>query len=731
MIEADQQDPDTTDETGGGTRPLHELDLRDDGDLTDFVKRLWRSGKEAKREHENRWAEQLAHMVGDQWLYYDPDARSIFHGNAEDDAPRRVRLSLNFLQGLVEARVARLSQGKITWTAIPSTDDEDDRDRSEHHSRVVKFLWRDLGMASKWVEAMFWVSVCHDCFLQSGWDPDAGSGLPLGGAEADGIPDKNSPVGQLAAQSGVDTQQQGWSDNLHVFQGANAADVVSPFEVIPDPDACSLDHCRFILRSRRRSLTSLIERYSQHADAIKNLSKTGPENEFDLYPSIYFDGALPGSQGSEQADTGLGKPLIVHELWHVPTETYPDGIRAVVCHNLVLYSGPNPYKQLPFVHLQEVPSPGCFWGTGAFRQADQVQTAINSLVSQEVEIMETTCFPMWLVDVACGFRWDDWVCEPGAVNEVNNLPGFKQLDPPRVPAYVDKLLDTYLDALEKIFGEYDVSRGQPSSQATSGRAISLLHEANERRIGPILERHQVALAAFGVQQLQIAAENWDEERTISVVGDTGERDYQAVSGRDLVGPNAQSGGLIPFDLEVAISRRRSVALVMEQLEFAIQHGVLDPRQHQQQILDALHFEGATRGPWDLAAPSRSKASQENDALLAGQPVETSFGDDDEQHIEGHSQAMITTQFDRAVGQNPMVRDGFRSHIAAHQRQAATKVVLPEVLTQLVQAEMMAKAGFTPQAEGQQQPSKGKQEGEQRPTGQREGVPPARPQQVGR
>jgi hypothetical protein len=706
--EPDSQEP-------NDIRPLHELDLREEGDLTDFISRLWRSGKSAKRTHENRWAEHLAHMAGDQWLYYDPKEGRTGYGRVEEDVPHRVYLAVNVVQGFVEARVARLTQGNITWNSIPSTNDDDDRDRSEHHSRVLKFLWHDLGMDSKWVEAMFWVTVCHDCFLQSGWDADAGSGIAMGAAEADGPPAADSPVGQLATQFSVNTQQPGWANQLKVFEGANAADVVSPFEIIPDPDAESLEQCRFVLRSRRRSLTDLLERYPQHAEAIKNLSRQGPEEEHDLYPHIYFEGSGLGEIAEESA-SGLGQPVIVHELWHEPTETYPDGIRAVVCHSLVLYSGPNPYKQLPFVHLQEVPCPGCFWGTGAFRQADQVQSAINALVSQQVEIMEITCWPQTTAEESAGLRLDTWIAEPGAVNIVTNLNGIKREDAPQLPAYVDKLLQFYFESLERIFGEYDVSRGQPSAQASSGRAISLLHEANERRIGPILKRLQGALAEFGTQQLRVAAENWDQQRTIWAVGEGGERDYKTVAGGDLLGPDAGTGGLVPFDIQVTISRQRSVALVMEQLEFAIQHGILDPREHRQEMLEALHFEGATRGPWDLAAADRSKASDENEALLQGTPVETTLGDEDEEHVKTHQRAMLTTEFDRAVAGNPMVRDGFRWHVALHLRQQATKAVMPEILMRQVEAELMAQAGFTPAADdgapgkaGEKQPTQSSRE----------------------
>ncbi len=709
MPEPDTQEP-------NDIRPLHELDLREEQDLTDFITRLWRSGKEAKRHHENRWAEHLAHFAGDQWLYWDQNLNSVGYGKADEDVPHRVRLSVNVLQGFVEARVARLTQGQITWNSIPSTNDDDDRDRSEHHSRVVKFLWHDLGMESKWVQAMFWVTVCQDAFLQSGWDPDAGSGMSMDSAVADGAPASDSPVGQLASQFSVDTQQEGWADKLELFEGANAADVVSPFEIIPDPDAESLEQCRFILRSRLRSLTDLLERYPQHAEAIKNLSRQGPEEEYDLYPNIYREhsGLTGGIDGTSAS--GLGQPVLVHELWHKPTETYPDGIRAVVSHSLVLYNGPNPYKQLPFVHLQEVPCPGLFWGTGAFCQADQIQVALNTLVSQEMEIMETTCWPQWTATQSSGLREDTWIAEPGAVNYVTQLDHLRREDAPQIPAYVKDLREFYHQMLEHIFGEYDVSRGEPSTQASSGRAITLLHEANERRIGPILTRLQTSLARFGTQQLRIASENWDQKRTIWVVGDTGERDYQTVSGGDLIGPDAGSGGLIPFDIQVTISRRRSAALVMEQLDFAIKHGILNPAEHRQEMLEALHFEGATRGPWDLTAADRSKASDENQDLLLGQPVETTLGDQDEEHVKTHQRAMLTTEFDRAIAGNPMVRDGFRQHIAAHFRQQATKAVMPEILMRQVAAEMMAQAGFSPEDNGQgESPSKSSDKQQRKPS----------------
>ncbi len=720
------------------TKPLHELDLNDESDLKDFVGRLWSNGKAEKAALEGQWSQNLAHMNGDQWLYYDRTKREFLHqGVSNDETPGRVRLAINFLRGFVESRVARLTKGRVTWNVIPSTDDQDDRDRSQHQSRVLKFLWRDLDMPRKWVDANFWVAVCHNCFLQSGWDTEAGSGLPVGPQDVSStlqgktmsgedenrihqfaqevasqgelnlgpkqpsnaprgepLPFGQEEIAQFLQEIGADTSMLGADgQSVDVFDGSNTADIVPPFELIPDPSAKQLSDCDYVLRTRRRTMSYLLGRYPEHKAEIERLTPGSDDSGHDVYPADFYDSLESLGEVGKGSDGSMAETVLVHEFWHKSTSLYPQGIHAVVVDDLVLLQAENEYGDLPFVHLEEVPNPGRFWASGSFTDAVQPQLAFNTDISQLIEIMEQTCYPGVLSVKGAGLNLDTYVAEAGVINEVNSVDAVKFYSPPPIPSYPERLLEIYLDSLQRIFGDFDVSLGKPSSQASSGRAINLLAEANERRSGPVLDRLQTALAEFGEQQLRIAAHNWSTERTVWVVGDTGEREYRTVAGADLLGPDAGTQGLINFDVEVAIERRRSLALVMDQLEALLNWGVLHPQQHRQQILDAMQFEGTQLGGWDLNSSDRAKAGQENQMMVMGIPAQLSFGDDTNTHLESHLAFMRSTDYDDAIQENPQIAQLFQQHIAETYRQEATKQIMPSVIGQQVMAEMMAQAGL--------------------------------------
>ena len=483
-------------------KPLYELDLSVEDDLIDFVDRLWQRGKEYKYDIEHRWAQHLKHFEGEQWLYYDQHEQEFIYGPYEEDVPDRARMSINLLQGFVQAAVARASRSLPSWKVIPSTDDQDDRDRADHHTRILKFIWRELDMTTKMNELWFWVFTCHNCFLQCSWDPEAGSGMSVGPQDVlgqqgqpgqmgeqeqlgqpEGAPD---PVNSMLESLGVDPSALNSQNEIDTFTGNNVAEIAPPFEIIPDPHVTRFDEAVYVLRSRRRTMSYLLDRYPDKKEKILELEPGSDDSGYDVYYNWFSYSGNKLGEGQEPEEQEPDESVIVHEFWHKPTNQYPGGFHAVLVNDLILVNEDNPYKGLPFVHFQEIPQPGSFWATGAFTQADEIQLAINQLISQKVEIMTRTANPEYLVDPTAGLEYDKWVSEPGALHEVNNINGIKLLEIPQVPQYVEKLLDSYIDYMHRIVGDYEVSMGKPSYQAQSGRAISMLHDANERRMAPIL-----------------------------------------------------------------------------------------------------------------------------------------------------------------------------------------------------------------------------------------------------
>ena len=700
-------------------KPIHELDLSMPDDLLDFVDQAWETGKARKQVMESCWALRIAHVLGFQWLQLDTNGQNTSWSGIdpmtdEDDEATSARITVNMLMGYVQDTVSKWSDGRIGWTSIPATDTSDDQDRATHHDRLCRFLWRHLDMASKWNSALHWVALCHNAFLQCGWDPESGSEiavepedyLPADEAQGQDTDRVAAMLQQFQLGEGAAHLFDRRTGASKVFEGDNYAAVVSPFEIIPDPHTtCGLRGCQWVLRSRRRTLTYLLERYPNKEGEIEGVVG-GQDGEYEVYPDQWLTRSALGLGEDDDDEATPAETAIVHELWHRPTSKYRDGIHAVVCQGEILHWGRNPYRSLPFVHFKEFDVPGMFWASGNLTQAIPIQEAINAMYSSIIDVMARTGNPWYAIAKDGRFRTDLFTAMAGTVVPCRDPQrDIKEFLPKDIPPSWSNLIDSFLRSLQQIFGTFDVSQGKETNQATSGRAINLLQQANQQRMGSVIQNFQGGLQDFAKKQLTIAGQNWEQERQIWVEGEHGERVYHTVAGGDLLGPDAGHAGQFDFDIEVEIQTKPNIAALMEMVEFLTKAGFLDPEDEDDRrfVLGMLDF-GGKRFSFDRHALDRSKASEENQMIATGQiqlvspmpevlppmiePRLLAYGDHDRSHLEEHLRFTTTKDYERAVQANPMVRAVLMHHVQETHMQMAHKAITPQMAIRRAIQEMI-------------------------------------------
>jgi hypothetical protein len=552
---------------------------------------------------------------------------------------------------IVRKVVSKLLRQRPAWLVIPATGDVEDRTTAIIGTKVLRYYWRYLDMDRLMVELGTWMSTCGNAFARVYWDPDKGPELDLSPEDIMMLP----PDLQKTALQGV---------NL----GDPCVEIVTPFEIDPDPDATRAQDWRYLVHSKIRDIEDLKDKYGTKAGDLK---ADGSESDsLSRYferkiQSIAGPGIFTGTRNRDEDENHC----IEHQLWVNPSKKYPNGKYIVVAGGNVLFSGdlPNKFKKIPYVHIQEIPVPGRFWGTGAMEQCLPLQADYNRGRSQLLECRNLMTKPKWLVPLNAGIKQSSLTSEPGEVIEY--LAPFKPeaWTPPPIPDYVNKLLEYALKDMEDVSAIHEVTQARAPSGVRSGVAIAQLQEQDDQMLAPTFMNFENALSRMGSWLLSLVANNVTEERMIRLSGKDDEIDAMTFLGSDLIGGKSDPG-VNYFDVETQMGSQLplSKAAKTQYIIDLVNNGILDRVNDRKKIFDVLEL-GADEPLIGDDNLDRQNSKLENAQLRAGYPIGINPWDNDLIHIEEHRREEKTPEFLKTA--QPETVANFEAHISEHTMRA--------------------------------------------------------------
>jgi len=618
------------------------------------------AGRQVRKPHEGQWYVNGAMLRGHQYVEWSSNDSKL----VVPPAPRkRIRLAINRIQPKVRARLAKFLKNRPVPVVVPATTDLEDRLDARATTKALDFLWRKLQLERAYARARRWASVTGHGYWWFSWDPRALARVAIPDMFGNQVV-RTLPVGDVCVEVG------------------------SPFEVVvADPTLSDIGQQPWIVRSKRRPLSYIEERYKEKAQfVIPEGDDSAAEGVGDRYAQqlgrLASHGGQSGQAFTPATDSNSARRpaeqwVTVHEYFERPCGKYPKGRHVVIAggvllkeqHELPFFADMvNPYPCVDFVDFEQA---GQYWGTTIVEQLVGPQREYNLIRSKLAEHLRLMVHPKLLVTTAHQLQPGTWTADAGEVIVTAFAPG---LNPP-IPWMPPPISKDAWQAFELLKGEIeDISQIFPEAegrvgQSTSGFQTNLLQEATDAVHGPDIRADELCIEEAAYKARRLMKLGYKPARLLTVTG----RDLEPESfefhkddideAADIV---VQAGSALPT-LKAA-----KMQAVMEMWTAGLLGPVDDPAARQR-ALSMLEM-GSNEEAFDSVRKDEEFARMENENFRNGREVEPpEFFENHDVHYRVHTDALKSASA-RAwpQEQQALIREHIIRHIAFVNPQAAVE-----------------------------------------------------------
>jgi hypothetical protein len=388
--------------------------------------------------------------------------------NRIDDtySERKPRMSVNFVEEMVEAKVSQGTQSKIGFTLIPHNHDEQ---KDINNAKACKLLLQarcdilDFDIVQQFADRIKYLT--GNVFTYVGWDPEIGPLAPgyekaqLAGVK---IP-KLDAEGKIIKGKYLDSP-------VHI--GDVCLTNLGPDRVFPE-----------IGKNRWEDVDHAHITYWVHIEELKAEYPTKASQIKENQYNFYYDW-----------DRGeLSKPekfVLVREFWHRKTKWLPEGQYIKYTDDVILERGPHKYNdgEIPLVVDSDIDVYGEIWGRSFISNIEQMQRMYNNIQSGIARDLGVGSAPKWVMPKGSA-----------SVNSLNNEFAVIEFTGPQAPQLlsynpVSEQGIQVQDRLEKKIAQksaiYDISRGEVPQGVTANSALRFLDEQETRRASPMVAKRK-------------------------------------------------------------------------------------------------------------------------------------------------------------------------------------------------------------------------------------------------
>lgn len=463
-------------------------------DLIQWLDKKREEGK--KKLPERQMKLNLAFMLGEQWLSWDPGQRTYRRPvNRVDDPNAPVRITANKIGSIAEHYIARLLKANPEPEARPVGDQQKDVDAAKVATRILlselnRVEWSDLQL-----DLFFWLLPLGFSYMQLTWDPDSGDYV---GDD----PETGEPV----------------------YGGNIDFDVVPGFELAVDPSGRrrDLSDSRWAVRTVTMTPEAAWERWGVVLHGDNTSERTLAEEVLDISQRL--------SDQTQRVDQ-----VRVHQFWLRPgSRMAPKGM-VVTWSGETILEGPMdfPYEHgnLPFVQWDVLPGMGTREGRTWMSDLIPLQADYNDARSREA-VIRRTLVPKLLYPVGS--------IDPKKLTTRVEAIGYNPVgEAPRLEIPDGRWMAQYEGAMERAdaemgerSGQNDLNSGdiQPSMPAA---AILALQEGDDTKLAVPAKLNARATERVGVMILDLVREFWDEDRVVRTWSEDGYLEVQHFTGAEI------------------------------------------------------------------------------------------------------------------------------------------------------------------------------------------------------
>src|ERR1017187_5061657 len=650
------------------TEPITPKDPEKIGDYTDFADISERIDKCLKADafsrvfFENAWARNIFFYAGAQWL------RKVGGRWERRNLPGWFpRAQTNKLAEKANDLITQLLQGgRVPISYEPATDDEADIGTADVGERIREVIYTEAKCDEQMHSIASWLVLTGNAFGIPHYDMDKAHGVtkaPFQQCQACGAkidPDESDPTVPVCPKCGapdlVPTEDIAHESPI----GAIQIDVAGPFEIRGDHRISDVRKWRKFVHQKKYDLDWAKEHWSDFKDKITPDSGNSPDTAqyfMDLFANLTPDFAF-GAGLSANGSTAAKYPKVsAYAYRELPSEKYPLGIYAVRLGpnpEAMVEAGPLPttygagvkkdQKFLPLIHWGCNIVPGRLWRKTPIDDLITLQVFRNMIEANVRLSIQRMGNGIWLLPKGSGV--DNLTGEPGQQVPYNpvSVGGTQFAKPERIPAELNNLaallgvIQKIDDSMERISGTFFLQGGNAPPGVTAASALAYLGEKGQQSLSTLRTGWAQGWAEFDKMGLEIARENWDDNRMRAVSGKNRKWQVEKFSKADIQG----SVNMIVDWNALAPKSNATERATIGQL---VQLGFVNPQDPEMQVTVLKKFgELSLKGSLDIDVQDAAKEEDRFIATPSVQPQVRPMVDNSQAHLLSHVDFAKTDEF---------------------------------------------------------------------------------------
>lgn len=488
----------------GVTKDLHELDKgsleeveqeQDDKKLARWVRtKVEEVRSSANRiSHEGIWMTNIAYLLGFNGITYNTFSKQFVQVNDTSIFLRQRRIHVNKILPTVQNRLARLCKNPPKFDVLPESNSSEDKDAARLSLDILNAQIERLSADQKRLMLYMWMQECGHAFVGVYWDPT------LGKIMAD-------PEGNGDAE----------------FEGDIRLDVISPFEMFPDPLAKDMDDLQWIVRAKVRPLEYFRSQYPDNGALVKE--------EGTWLLSAQYESRINSinSRGPAQGTIANVKNTAIELAYYEKrSRKYPNGRFVVAANGVLLENKELPLGEIPFAKFDDVLIGGKFYSDAIITHLRPLQDAYNTVIRMRTEWVRKLLTGKLIAPRGAQISQESFNDQSGELayyTIVPNAPNGGQPVPmpmPTIPQYAYTEQEHLDQMFNEISGISEVSKGNLPSASIPAIGMQLLVEQDDTRIGVVTENSEHGWAKIASLILKQVQENWVLPRKLKIAGDSG------------------------------------------------------------------------------------------------------------------------------------------------------------------------------------------------------------------
>ena len=507
--------------------------------------------------HEAIWMTNIASILGFNGLTYNSTMRQFQPVNRVNSRSSSTPIKVNKILPTLQNRQAKLCKNAPRYDVRPESNDTEDKEAARLGLEILKWIWDKQAIDEKRLGLMMWVQQCGHAYMKVSWDTSLGNEMV------------DPETGELG------------------YEGDVKVDVVSAFEVFPDALAKTLEEASDIIQATVRKLDYFKLRYGEKGAKVKEEDAWLLSLQYeDRIKSINQRG--PSNSGMAQSMKNCAIELVKYER---RSKDYPNG-RMIICANGVLLEDkPLPVGEIPFAKFDDIMIGGKYYSEAVTTHIRPIQDQYDETIRKRATWTNRLLSGKMIAARGSGLAQESLNDQSGEVvyyDPVPNAPNGGMPVPlvmPNIPAYAyneEERLDTMINYIS---GISEVSRGTIPSASIPALGMQILTEADDSRIGVMVEQHERAYARIGTLILKYVEKYYTMPRTLKISGKNQSYLVKEVT-----------GNMIRKNTDVIVIRGSTLpgskVLRRQEILNAFQQGLLgdpaDPKVREQ-VLNYLEF----------------------------------------------------------------------------------------------------------------------------------------------